>query len=246
MKHQMYDIHMHLVPGVDDGAADMDMAKNMLEASAGQGVCGIIATPHSSAFFRNADGVRENYRLLQDEIKNTGHNGKLYLGCEIYCEDTDMDRVLSALESGQIPTMNGTEYVLTEFSPWVERSSVIDCADQLLKAGFIPIIAHAERYYKLRGDLGVIEELKNMGCRIQINVYSVFEEQDVRIKDFANCMLANRQADFLGSDAHRSNHRPPRVETGLKYLYGNYEKTYIDHIALENPRRLLIGEKYGS
>ena len=244
MEYRMYDTHMHLIPGVDDGATDFNMAQSILETAMRQGICGIFATPHSSAFFQSPQDVMENYILLRERIKRCCADFELYLGCEVYCEKSDMAEVLPALLTGRLPTLNGTKYVLTEYAPRAKKETVLYCAEKLLAAGFLPVIAHAERYYFLQDNFYMVKKLKDMGCRIQINVYSVYEEHDAGIKACANRLVSEHLADFLGSDAHRTGHRPPCVETGLRYLYEIYEKTYIDRIALENPRRLLTGQDF--
>ena len=242
MTYEMYDIHMHLIPYVDDGAANMEMAKSMLKTAREQGVRGIVATPHSSAFFGNEEQVDWNYTLLREHIMRSGEEIALGIGCEVYLDRRNLALALVSLREGLIPTMNGTQYVLSEFSPWESVESAMLSVEALVSAGYLPIIAHAERYYLLQ-EQDAIGKFREMGCLVQCNVYSVFEEKDSHIRAWANRMLARREVDFLGSDAHRTGHRPPRVETGLRYLYENYDSAYIDGIALENPRKLLrMGE----
>lgn len=240
LENKMYDIHMHLIPGVDDGAASEKMAAEMFQMSRSQGVVGIFATPHSSAFLWSFDRTMENYKVLQSLVKKQAKDLELYLGCEVYLENGGMDDIISALDAGRIPTMNGAKYVLSEFSPWTDAQSVVYCAERLICAGYLPIIAHAERYNLIQGDEDVIEKLREMGCLIQINVYSVYDEKNDQIRTWANRLVAGKKVDFLGSDAHRTDHRPPIIESGLGYLYKTYDKAYIDRIALENPRSLLI------
>lgn len=242
MERKMIDIHMHIVPGVDDGAMDLEMALSMLFQAHDQGVRAVFATPHSSAFDHFDEKTRENYLLLQRQATRFLRDMELYPGCEVYCEPGGMDTVLEALASGRFPAMNGTKYVLAEFSPWVAVESALACAEALVHAGWNPIIAHMERYARLQVQMALVDALREMGCLIQVNAYSVFDEMDCSIKNWARQLVAERKVDFLGTDAHRTNHRPPSAQHGLDWLYANHEKEYIDAIAWANAQKLLLNQ----
>ncbi len=237
MEWKLFDTHFHLVPGVDDGAADLDMAKVLLCRAWDQGVRAIVATPHSNAFEEDPDRVRRNFAQLQGFCCRFFPELTLYLGCEVYCTPASMGRVLEMLEAGTLPSLNGTRYVLTEFSMWAEPEGAVDCARRLLEAGWIPVIAHVERYRGLRG--APTRALKAMGCRLQVNVYSLYDEADEAMKAWARELVTERLVDFLGSDAHRTYHRPPSVYMGMEYLYAHEDLAYIQAIAWDNPVKAL-------
>lgn len=233
----MIDIHMHIIPGVDDGSRTLEMSEEMLHMAVSQGIDTIITTSHSEAFVKDAEGVLDNYGKLKRMVEAKDLPVKLYLGCEVYCEVANMDVVLEDLATGRIPTMNGTKYVLTEFYE-VTRSDAFYCVDRLLVAGWIPILAHVERYLDV--DIEAISELKQKGCLVQVNVYSVCEESKEIIKERARELLQRKMVDFMGSDAHRIGHRPPAVEKGIVYLYEHHEKAYVDRILEGNARKILL------
>ena len=168
---------------------------------------------------------------------------KLYLGCEVYCETGIMDQVLEALDSGRYPTMNCTKYVLMEFSQWVYLENTIPCVEALVNAGYQPIIAHMERYKYLRGNMDLVDQFRELGTMIQVNAYSLFDEMDDSIKTWARRLVTERKVDFLGTDAHRTYHRPPSAEYGLNWLYENVEQAYADAIAWGNAQTLLLDSK---
>ena len=114
-ERNMIDIHMHLVPGVDDGAENMEMALVMMIRAKQQGISQIIATPHSEVFRYSKEGGKIIFKRLVDVAAKVCPDMKLYLGCEVYCETEIMDQVLESLNSGRYPTINGTKYVLMEF-----------------------------------------------------------------------------------------------------------------------------------
>lgn len=171
---------------------------------------------------------------------------KLYLGCEVYCEAQMMKRVLKNLHCGRYPTMNGTEYVLMEFSPYVDAEGAIACVEPMVNAGYKPIIAHMERYPYLCDNMDLVDQFQELSALIQINVYSLFDEDKDSIKNWARRLVHERKADFLGTDAHRTYHRPPSALGGLQWLYENVEREYTVDIAWRNAERLLIGREEGS
>lgn len=239
-ERNMIDIHMHLIPGVDDGAEDMEMALVMMARAREHGISQIIATPHSEVFRYSKEGGKIIFKRLVDAAAKVCPDMKLYLGCEVYCETGIMDQVLEALDSGRYPTMNGTKYVLMEFSQWVYPENTLPCMEALVKAGYRPIIAHMERYKYLRSNMELVDQFRSMGALIQLNAYSLFDEMDESIKNWARQMVLERKVDFLGTDAHRTYHRPPSAEWGLNWLYENVEQDYADAIARGNAAHLLM------
>ena len=238
-KRQMTDIHMHLIPGVDDGAEDIEMALVMMIRAKQQGISRIIATPHSEAFHFSKEDGRIIFQRLADTAVKVCPDVKLYLGCEVYCEADIMEQVLELLDSKFYPTMNGTKYVLMEFSLWVTPERTIPCVEALVKAGYKPIIAHMERYKYLRDNMDLVDRFRALGAVIQVNAYSLFDEMNESIRNWARRLVLERKADFLGTDAHRTYHRPPSAEHGLNWLYENVEQEYADAIAWSNAQKLL-------
>ena len=239
MGRKMIDIHMHLIPGVDDGAENMEMAMVMMIRAKQQGISQIIATSHSEAFDYGWGDPRKKFQLLKDTAVRVCPDMKLYLGCEVYCEADIMNLVLEALDSGRYPTMNGTKYVQMEFSQWVYPENTVPCVETMVNASYKPIIAHMERYKYLRENMELVDQFRELGALILVNAYSLFDEMDESIKGWARRLVQERKVDFLGTDAHRTYHRPPSAELGLDWLYGNVEQEYADAIAWGNAQKLL-------
>ena len=105
------------------------------------------------------------------------------------------------------------------------------------------VLAHIERYSVLDGEDDVIVQLKELGCLFQINAYSLVNEKYERIRNFARKLLAQKLVDFIGSDAHRVNHRPPEILTGVDYIYDNCDEEYADAVCFRNAERMLLNER---
>lgn len=237
---EMVDLHMHVIPGVDDGALDLPMALDLLRMARKQGIGAVFATPHSGSFRVLAQEIRSRFELLQQTAAGLWPELLLVLGCEVLCEPGQMGRILDALEAGLFPTMNGTAYVLMELSPWGRATDLQLCTDALVRNGYVPILAHAERYPYLQVETGHIDEFRAMGGRIQLNVYSLSEEIDPAIRTWARQLVLTRRADYLGTDAHRTYHRPPRIQAGLDWLYENVDPIYANRLTWERARETLL------
>ena len=240
----LIDIHSHITPGVDDGSENMEMSMQMLHSMMEQGCYKVFATPHSSAF----DYLRENRErtysmisLLQETAVKNDMPVQIYPGCEIYTSPGFMDDILHDLRSGQYPSMNGTKYVLAEFS--VSRGSFEDarsCLKAYLEEGWIPIIAHAERYCRTFASVSGIAAMKELGCLVQVNLYDLDEEPDREIRKLARDLLSEELVDMVGSDAHRMGHRAPAITAGLKYIEKHCRSEYAEKVLWKNAEQLLM------
>lgn len=236
--YRMTDIHMHIIPGVDDGSFTMDMSMSMSVMAYMQGVHTIFATPHSSAFIHHQELVYRNFEELKKKIESTPLGQRLFLGCEVRCEPVHMQDTLRCLKTGRFPSMNGTRYILTEFNTRVQPEDALQMAEQLQAEGWLPVIAHVERYPALFID-NTISQMMDMGCLLQINAHSLDDEPDEKVKEWSRKLLSEEKVSFLGSDAHRMNHRPPSVERGLAYLYEHCRREYADAVCFANAEKLL-------
>lgn len=231
-EYRMTDIHMHIIPGVDDGSYTLNMSKTLLMLAKLQGVQKVFATPHSLAFAYQPDLIRKNFQALQTESAGMI---QLFLACEVRCELHSIQKTLDLLRTGVLPSMNGTKCVLTEFSTTIQPNDALDITELLLADGWIPIIAHVERYPALF-ERDWIDRIVGQGGLLQVNAYSLDDETDEGIVARARKLLADEKISFLGSDAHRLDFRPPSVEKGLQYVYTHCGKDYADDVAFRNAK----------
>ena len=179
-------------------------------------------------------------RKVQERAEAEGIPLQIYQGCEIYTYRDKMGRILQDLKGGRIPSMNGTRYVMAEFD--VYEGDIEDakyCLSRYLEEGWIPIIAHAERYCWSFATLENIRILKEMGCPVQVNYYDLIEEPNHDIRTCAQELLKAELVDMMGSDAHRTNHRPPKLVRGAGYIRENCRAEYADDILWRNVEKYL-------
>lgn len=233
----MFDIHMHIIPGVDDGSRDMEMSEAMLEQAWSEGIRAIIATPHSYAF-RQPEKILERLVALKNRLSKQGSRMNLALGCEVLFAGDNTDITMKCLKNGQLPSLNGTRYVLTEFVPDVDVAYALNVIQRLRTDEYVPVIAHAERYPKVFGNAKRAAEFHKLAL-IQINAYSLTEERDGGIRDIARMLVRLRLVDFIGTDAHRMDHRAPNAASGIRYIQENCDTTYARAVLWGNAKQLL-------
>lgn len=236
MNNKTCDIHAHLVPAVDDGAKDFTMAIQMLQTAYEQGINSIVCTSHS---YGNTDLYFRNLEKLQKEVKNAGININLYSGCEIYCNSKIIKIIIAELNNKEIPTINNTEYVLIEFNPYEDANEILSCVKELHNNGYKTILAHTERYLNLFGNDKWIAALEEIGCLFQVNAYSIQDTVDMYNRVFARKLLKEQRVAFIGSDAHRTNHRPYMIKNGINYMNEHYDAEYVKNICYRNAKNIL-------
>lgn len=231
------DIHSHILPGVDDGAADWEESRKMLEIAYENGIRTIIATPHFSRRIK-LEYLGELAEKLGEKARQIDSGFQIYLGQEIMY----FDSLAEYLKQGDALTLAGTKYVLIEFMPSVSYNNMFQWIRKIQMAGYLPVIAHVERYHVLREEKR-FHELKSTGCCLQVN-YSSLEGTflDVHTRWSRNKILGNH-IHFLGTDMHHSARRSPAIKKSLKWLERNTNKELQEALTSRNAENLLANRQ---
>lgn len=232
------DIHIHLLCGTDDGAKTVEDMQSMADMAYNNGTRFICATPHfhPGYFGDNRVSSAEAFEKLREYCEKKYPDLRLMLGNELYYKHD----CVSWIKSGAVRTLGNTRYVMIEFSVEDSENLIAEAVDRLLNAGFIPVIAHAERYRRL--SLGRLLALRENGALVQVNADSAFLRFNFGVKRRLKAMLAEKAADFAGSDAHDVLRRPPDVKKFYEYLVNKYDKSYAKDLCFNNAQRLLCQE----
>lgn len=231
----IWDIHCHILPGVDDGAEDMETAKTLIRKEMEDGVGHIILTPHyrRRMFEPEMQTILETYEMLREETWDWPV--ELYLGCE-YHANMDMADDLNA---GKRPALADSRYVLCEFSDGDTAAYITERTYQLLANGYIPVLAHIERYKALSKDFALIDDLAERGCKMQVNAGSILGEDGFFVKRFCKKLIDYDLLHFVGSDAHNLKDRTPRMGECAAFLQKKYGEKYARQILQHNPEKIL-------
>lgn len=212
LKKSEIDIHTHILPRVDDGSCGWTESLEMLQSAYNQGIRHLIATPH----FRKDQNIEELESLaktLQEEARKISSEFEVSLGQEVlYFED-----MVSYLDEGKILTLANSRCVLVEFYPQESFLTIMRAINRLQRAGYVPMVAHLERYHCLY-EKGRMEELKQTGAYLQMNYGSLIGKiWDKRVR-WCRRQVRENMIDFFGSDMHNMSVRPPRIQEAVTWL----------------------------
>lgn len=234
------DLHSHILPGVDDGAESAIQALSMADAAYAEGIRVIIATPHFGLCNTgyDLDKAKVVFLDLKEDLFSCHENLQLYMGNEIlYGPETT-----EALKQGNALTLAGSDYVLIEFFPGDSFSTLEKAVQSLTRAGYRPVIAHAERYECLRKHPEAVQELVHHGALIQINSSSLMKGLlDARYR-FIKKLLKNDLVHFLGSDCHNDSGRKPEMKAAAGKLRQLAGEIRSEKILRGNGEKLLRNE----
>lgn len=235
-KGNYIDTHTHILPGVDDGASNAEQSLAMIKTAYDEGVRKIILTPHYGLYHEGCCAAK--LQSVFEELKNAVLSYKdleLYLGNEIFYGP----ETVSALQEGKALRIADTDYVLIEFHTTEEYSAMEKAVQSLVRAGYRPILAHAERYAALRKSTDYASELVYFGARIQINSATLLKgalDSEFRI---SKKLIKEDLVHFLGSDCHDNKIRRPQMREAAEKLHKMAGDGRAERILCENAMLML-------
>jgi protein-tyrosine phosphatase len=198
------DMHNHLIPGIDDGATDMESSIVMIRAMHALGYRKFIATPHVQwEMFKNTHEIIENgANNVRERLKETEMNVE-FRGAAEYFLDEHVDELLEK----NVPLLTiYKNMVLVEFSFIRQPMDLKDKLFQLQIKGYQPIIAHPERYLYFGAHKNVYDELHDMDCVFQLNLLSLVGYYGKKQEELAQYLIKKKYVSLLGSDLHNIRH----------------------------------------
>ena len=230
---KIIDIHAHILPGVDDGSRTMEESCRLLEKAYEQGVRAIIATPHSH-HTHGREYMEQLITQLSGKTKKNTPDLQLYLGQEIMYSES----VAEQLQKGQLWPMAGSRYVLLEFLPAVSYRTLFRGIRQMRDAGYLPVLAHMERYSCLRQKENLLD-LSGSGCVLQMNYDSLQGSSLNPNIRWCRKRVQAGEVQVLASDMHRMDYRPPELRAAFRWLEDHVEEALIKAMTDTNPAGII-------
>lgn len=237
----MVDIHCHLLPGIDDGAADLEDSAAMCELLLADGCTAVIATPHQRHdLWPNHDlEMLEGLRLSVAERAPQGLDVRL--GAEIR-SDSELP---AELESGHgLQPLAGGHHLLIEFDRRepLPQPGAAGLVHELVVMGWRPIIAHPELIPWLAEDPAATAELVARGARIQVTAMSVTGEFGRWAQERCRVLLNAGLVHFVASDAHSPRQRPPGLSRARHVLADRHGEEVAELLTRTNPLAVLLDQ----
>ncbi|MFZ9981117.1 MAG: tyrosine-protein phosphatase [Cyclobacteriaceae bacterium] len=193
------DMHSHLVPGVDDGCRTVEESLSILRYMREMGVKKWITTPHIFyEYYRNDPSTIEaGYLELKKHLAEVNEDFEITFAAEYYF-DEHLVRMIS-----EKPLLTfGNQYLLVETNMLSEPHGLNEFIFQAGLKGYTIILAHPERYSYMLGNFKRLEELKDRGVMLQVNMLSYSGFYSIPSMKMVREMTDLGLIDFIGSDCH--------------------------------------------
>jgi protein-tyrosine phosphatase len=235
----LIDLHSHILPGLDDGAVDMDDAVAIARAAQADGITAIAATPHVREDYpTSADAMEKGVRNLRRVLEDRRIDIELLPGGELSLEQLDY---LSLDELRRFGLGGNPQYLLVE-TPYRTWPMPLDTVPGRLESvGLTPVIAHPERNPVVQGDISKVARLVDGGALIQVTAASIDGRLGQRARDCAERLLDAELVHLISSDAHTAGIR----EVGLSSAYEAVGDDTLARWLMEDmPAAIVRGEEF--
>ncbi|MBP3495907.1 MAG: PHP domain-containing protein [Clostridia bacterium] len=245
--YDLIDLHCHILSSVDDGAYDDDMMKSMLDIAYNDGIKAICFTPHFKIHqFKNDEHIRK-YNLHIERVFSSAleyvnekySDMKIYLGNEVMFHND----ICNSLSTGKCRFLADSSYVLVEFKPETPMFDIENIVSKILRKGYIPVIAHIERYSALVNDPSKLKELRGLGALLQINAGSILKFWFGKTARFIKNALKNKLVDIICTDAHNDKELSPILSKAHDKIFKRYGEEYAKMLFFTTPNAIINNVK---
>jgi protein-tyrosine phosphatase len=238
----MIDLHLHLLPMVDDGAESIAESVEMCRLAAEDGCTVLVATPHRRRAPWPDRPLGQLTELLDRVRAVDGMLPELLLGAEVRV-DAELVRELDATGPDELPTLGPSNAMLIELEPRGAGPDPVQLVADLRARGFRPLVAHPELTPSLRRSPGLAERLVVAGARLQVTAMSVTGEFGPAAKEAAGELFDAGLVHVVASDAHRVGWRPPGLARARRAIADRWGEATAEAVTVTNARALLAGRR---
>ena len=236
----MIDSHVHILPGVDDGARDEEQSVYMLEKAKADGITHWIVTPHynHACSPHTYDELKSRFIKWAAIYGNSHAKDNLLFGVEVYVDEPFI-KFLKHMD--KLPTFENSNYMLIEFSRAWKVEQMLEAIHELKIRGVHPVIAHVEVYPDLLEKPENVKQLADEGCMIQVSASSFLDRHYYK---FLRALIQLNAVDIVASDGHDVKNRPPILSDSYRAVTKHFSKNWANRLFVDAPRKLFYGEVY--
>jgi protein-tyrosine phosphatase len=233
----MIDLHCHLLPGLDDGAADLDMSRSMVKLLLADGVSTVACTPHilPGLYDNSGPAILEAIQRLRDVFGQEGIHIELVSGADNHIAPD----FVADLHRGHLLPLAGSRYVLMEPPHHVAPPKLEDLFFNVLVAGYVPVLTHPERLTWLDSRYSVIRRLVKRGVWMQVTAGSLTGNFGRNARYWAERMVEEGLVHILATDAHDDNRRAPNLGEGYLRAAQLVGEVEAQHLVGTRPRGII-------
>ena len=214
----MIDLHTHILPGIDDGAKDVSTSLQMLQLQQREGVDRLFLTPH---FDCRKTSISDFLRVRQEAFDRLraalggAPAPEMKLGAEVHFSPELMEEDLSKLTLGQ------SDYILLELSYRRYPAVLEEAVEEILDRGYIPILAHVERFFYFCDHPELLTDLVERGALAQVSADVIIEHKRFSL---GRACVTHDLAQVIASDTHNCDTRPPCLGQAAEKLPAEYRR----------------------
>ena len=234
----MVDLHTHILPALDDGAATMEESVAMAESAIADGITHVVATPHScNEYHFEYSHVRE----LRDELqKKVGDRLKIATGCDFHLNPENLE---SLRKNARQFCINQHDYLLVEFNEVSIPPSMDQTLHEIRLAGVQTIITHPERNGILRAKPERLKKWVRQGCFAQVTGGSLTGTFGAGAQQDALRWIGAGLIHFVASDAHNTRTRPLRLQPAYDVVVDRFGQEKARALFQDNPLAAFEGRE---
>lgn len=238
LENKMFDIHSHVLWGMDDGSRDLETTIELCDMAAESGTGTLFLTPHL-LYWETSEKLYDKRERKVEQLEEILYEERIPLkiekGFEILCDDDILD-----IKYFKPYTLCGSRYLLMEFNFFKPTYDDVRAWCEYVKSfGVVPVIAHPERYSFFLNDYSAIDKLSKKGVLFQVNSGSLAGMFGVDVQDFAERMVNLGFCDFIGSDAHDVRRRNTDISFCLDNSPYGLNEEALDKALFVNPQYII-------
>lgn len=229
----MIDLHCHILPAIDDGAPDLSVSLAMARQAVADGIKIAACTPHilPGVYDNVGPVIRDAVERLSQILEDEGIPLSLIVGSDAHMAP-DM---IGGLQSGRIPTLNESRYLLLEPPQHVAPPHLREFTFRLMTAGYVPILTHPERLSWIESHYKIIQGLARSGVWMQLTAGSLTGRFGRRARYWSERMLDEGLIEVMATDAHDTESRPPRLAEARDLVAKRWNDDKAQDVVLVRP-----------
>jgi len=232
------DLHTHVLPGLDDGAADVGTAFAMLEMAAADGTATIVATPHARHDRFPAVDCQRRGQAAATVRERLPEGLTVALGAEVRV-DSELLAELDRGDEARWLYLAGSRYILLELPPIDLGYDPVALVHELHVAGSVAVIAHPERIPWLSQDFDALAALVDRGALLQVTAASLTGAAGRGATRCARWLMDEGLVGFVASDAHNTTTRAPLLHEAFTIVADRWGDEVALRLFVDNPARVL-------
>src|SRR5258708_3022667 len=236
----MIDLHCHILPGIDDGPADLSVSLEMARAMVADGVSVVACTPHilPGLYHNSGPQIPRLVAQFQQVLQENPISLRLVPGAPNHIGPS----LGAGLRSGAPLTLAESRYVLVEPPHHIPPVRLEDFFFELMTAGYVPVLTHPERLSWTKSHYAAIQRMVRVGVWMQITAGSLAGDFGQSSQYWAERMLEDGNVHILATDAHDAERRPPILGKGRELAARRVGDRDAEHLVEIRPRKVLPNE----